>query len=445
MAGAEYCVKAPRTLSRRGTLRIAEGEIVGTSPYGRDAAAAIRGPYLGRYTVYETKSPEGWALDTEEHLIDIESQGQTVPVVVENLTLADEATALRLLKVSAHDPDAVLEGAVFRIHEVITEESGEGIEYKDAEGGFDGEYTTDENGIIAIDHLPHGLFLIEEIQAPAGYVIDLEAQPIAFEVDDQGFIGLAEEGAQFSDTLEVAIPNVPIKLDISKTDLTTGVELEGASLVLADKDGNVVDEWVSTTEPHRISGIAPGTYSLTETIAPEGYLLSKETVTVTVEATGEVQKAKMDNDYTKVDISKTDIANGKEIEGAKLTILDKDGNAVAEWTTDGAPHRINGLASGDYVLREVAAPDGYEVAEDVGFTVEETGEVQKVEMKDARTPGTPGTPFDKTGVDLAPVFALIAAGIAVAGGLIGYGAHKRRKSKKEEEAGDGDLIRKLRH
>ena len=81
----------------------------------------------------------------------------------------------------------------------------------------------------------------------------------------------------------------------------------------------------------------------------------------------------------------------------------------------------------------------YEVAEDVAFTVDATGEILTVIMKDAATPGTPGKGYDKTGVDLAPIFALIAAGIAAAGGLVGYGVHKRRKSKKEEETEDGIL------
>ncbi|MCF0253952.1 MAG: hypothetical protein HUK26_06440 [Duodenibacillus sp.] len=178
--------------------------------------------------------------------------------------------------------------------------------------GFMVEAITDAEGIIAIDHLPHGTFLIEEVQAPAGYVIDEDAQPVAFRVDDQGFIGLDEEGAQFSDTLEVTLPNKPITLEVSKADLTGGFELAGAELVLKDEAGNVVDQWVSGADPHRISPIIPGKYTLTETVAPEGYLLSKETVEVEVFETGEIQTAVMFNDYTKVDISKTDIAIGKE-------------------------------------------------------------------------------------------------------------------------------------
>jgi len=419
-----------------GTVRIAEGEIVGYVTTDQDGKAQIEDLYLGRYTVYETKSPEGWALDTAEHLIDIQSQGQTVPVVVENLELADEATTLRLLKVSADEPDIPLEGAVFHIWQTDAPEP-EPVPVLaavfDAGGstGLDDEFATDADGIITIDHLPHGSFMIEEVQAPTGYVVDEDAQPIAFKVDDQGFIGLDEEGALFSDTLEVTLANKPVTLDISKTDLTGGFELPGAELVLKDSEGKGVDQWTSTNEPHRISPILPGKYILTETVAPQGYLLSSDTVEIEVLETGDIQTAEMTNDYTKVDISKTDIATGEELPGATLQVIDAQGNVIEEWVSEDKPHRIDMLEPGEYVLREITAPDGYEVAEEVSFTVQETGEVQTVVMKDSAIPGTPGEGYDQTGASLWPIIAGIAAALAGAAGLAIYGIRKRRNNAAE--------------
>ena len=95
---------------------------------------------------------------------------------------------------------------------------------------------------------------------------------------------------------------------------------------------------------------------LTETIAPEGYLVATS-IEFTVEETGDVQKVEMKDDYTKVDISKTDIATGDELPGAHLQVIDKDDKVVAEWDTNGKVHRINGLEPGDYTLRETSAPD----------------------------------------------------------------------------------------
>ena len=86
-----------------------------------------------------------------------------------------------------------------------------------------------------------------------------------------------------------------------------------------------------------------------------------------------------------MEISKTDITTGEELKGAKLQILNKEGEILEEWVTDGKPHLVEKLPVGEELtLREITAPEGYEIAEDVKFTLEDTMEIQKVEMKDAR-------------------------------------------------------------
>ena len=94
----------------------------------------------------------------------------------------------------------------------------------------------------------------------------------------------------------------------------------------------------------------------------------------------------MKDDITRVQISKVDIATGKELPGAELVIKDKDGNTVAQWVSKDKPHYIEKLPSGDYTLTEITAPNGYQLAESIAFTVLPTGELQTVVMKDARIP-----------------------------------------------------------
>lgn len=94
----------------------------------------------------------------------------------------------------------------------------------------------------------------------------------------------------------------------------------------------------------------------------------------------------MRDDITKVQISKVDIATGKELPGAELVIKDKDGNTVAQWVSEDKPHYIEKLPAGDYTLTEITAPNGYQLAESIAFTVLPTGELQTVVMKDARIP-----------------------------------------------------------
>ena len=164
--------------------------------------------------------------------------------------------------------------------------------------------------------------------------------------------------------------------------MVTKEEIPGAKLTIFDKNGKKVTSWTSTKEPHMIERLAPGEYTLREELAPDGYLRAED-VKFTVKETGEIQKVAMVDDYTKVQISKTDMVTKKELPGAKLTVFDSNNETVVKWTSGKEPHMIEKLKPGTYTLREVTAPDGYEVAEDVKFTVKETGEIQKVAMVDA--------------------------------------------------------------
>ena len=121
----------------------------------------------------------------------------------------------------------------------------------------------------------------------------------------------------------------------------------------------------------------------------------------------------MKDDYSKVEISKTDITTGEELEGAKL------------------PHLVEKLPVGEELtLREITAPEGYEIAEDVKFTLEDTMEIQKVEMKDARTPETPGVP--QTGDDhWKPILLFVLLG-ASAAGLMATMIYKKKHGKTEK-------------
>ena len=171
---------------------------------------------------------------------------------------------------------------------------------------------------------------------------------------------------------------------ISKTDIATGEELPGATLQIIDANGEMVEEWVSGDEPHYIERIPVGKYTLVETAAPDGYLISKD-VAFEVLATGEVQSVEMKDDFTKVDLSKTDIVTGEELPGARLHIIDENGEVVAEWISTDTSHRIERLPAGKYTLVEISAPAGYLITEDVPFEVKLTGEVQRVTMQDDYT------------------------------------------------------------
>lgn len=247
--------------------------------------------------------------------------------------------------------------------------SGVKITVKNSSGQVVGTWTTDaNNNPYTINNLALGTYTIIEESAPAGYI-------------KSSNINVTLKAGQ---TVEVKLTNTknPTKVKISKQDVTTKAELPGAHLVLKDALGKVVDEWTSTTTPHYIQTLTPGKYTLTETIAPEGYLLSTETVSFTVTNDGKVETVVMYNtpipDNTLIKISKKDITNEKEVPGATLVVKDANGNVVDQWVSTTQPHYLKDLKEGKYTLIETKSPAGYGISDDViEFEVTPDGGVEK--------------------------------------------------------------------
>jgi len=240
---------------------------------------------------------------------------------------------------------------------------GAKLTISDIEGNIVEEWISTEEPHMV--NLAVGTYTLTEVAAPEGYA---RAESIVFEV---------------TDTMEVqtvVMYDKLIEVSISKRDITNDTELPGAKLTITDTEGTVVEEWISTEEPHLVN-LAAGTYTLTEVAAPERYAKA-ESIPFTVTDTMEVQTVVMYDKLIEVEISKKDITNDKELPGAHLIIKDADGNTVEEWTSKKKPHMVN-LAAGTYTLTEITAPKGYEVAETITFEVTDTMEVQTVVMYDA--------------------------------------------------------------
>lgn len=375
-----YAAEAIRAADGVSADYYAADELVGSITTDGNGIAQMDNLPLGRYYIVEKETAHGYVLDNEPRYVDLTYRDQDTPLVTYS---ADWQNARQRVQVEVlkkeKDSDKVLSGAIFGLYAAddIVSSKGKILLAKDTLIELK---TTDEDGKIQfVADLPiDSRYYIKELAAPDGYVTDQEPQEFTFEYQGSG-TSVAEYAFTFEDEQTT--------VELSKADLTDKKELPGASLKVTDEDGNTVDEWVSKEEAHIIKGLIVGKkYKMTETKPADGYVTA-ESIEFTVENTKEVQKHQMLDDVTKVEISKKDITDSSEVPGAKLIILDKDGKKVESWTSTDKPHMVEKLPVGEYTLREEQAPDGYLIAEDVKFTVKDTGKVQKVKMKDAHPYG----------------------------------------------------------
>lgn len=375
-----YAAEAIRAADGVSADYYAADELVGSITTDGNGIAQMDNLPLGRYYIVEKETSHGYVLDNEPRYVDLTYRDQDTPLVTYS---ADWQNARQRVQVEVlkkeKDSNKVLSGAIFGLYAAddIVSSKGKVLLAKDTLIELK---TTDEDGKIQfVADLPvDSRYYIKELAAPDGYVTDQEPQEFTFEYQGSG-TSVAEYAFTFEDEQTT--------VELSKADLTDKKELPGASLKVTDENGNTVDEWVSKEEAHIIKGLIVGKkYKMTETKPADGYVTA-ESIEFTVENTKEVQKHQMLDDVTKVEISKKDIMDSSEVPGAKLIILDKDGKKVESWTSTDKPHMVEKLPVGEYTLREEQAPDGYLIAEDVKFTVKDTGKVQKVKMKDAHPYG----------------------------------------------------------
>lgn len=251
------------------------------------------------------------------------------------------------------------------------------------------------------------------------------------------------------DSIEMTVGHLvdSFEVSISKTDVTQTNEVEGATLVIKDSNNNVVDTWVSTNETHKVT-LKVGEYTLTETLAPQGYKLSKTTITFKLDLRGDLYVKDENGDWVSakkviminelidvVSFAKKDAKTNNYLAGAKLVIKDEKGNLVHEFISTEQVYQV-ALDPGRYTLSEVSAPSGYLLSNEiVAFELDEDGTVriknEKGEYIDSAIITFYNTPETKTVVTVPATgkeaTLLIMGGIAL---LIG-GVACARKTIKE--------------
>ena len=375
---------------------------------------------FGRYYVKEISTDEHYVLGGEKYLVNFEYMGQDIRTV--DIDCGQFVNLLKRGRIEGHkvdDKSEPLKNAVFGLFTADCVKFSRDTAIMTS--------TSDENGCFEFDEIPYGEYVVHEIEAPTGYILSDESYPVT----------VSEDG----DVVEITAVNKPITVEISKRDVY-GNELVGAEMVLENADGETVDKWTSDGTNHIVSKLGAGEYVLKEIAAPDGYVIATD-IKFTVDVYGNVTVENVDStavsdngyplivmvdDTTKVQISKQDITTGEELPGAKLQVIDRDGNVVEEWVSSSEPHFIEGklIAGKEYTLKETIAPEGYEIANEIKFTVNADGSVTEVIMYDELTPKTT-TPYTGDNHSDFAAFAMLGAASVIIAILI-----ITKKGKKHE-------------
>ena len=341
----------------------------------------------GTYRISEVVIPNGFLKLEQEIVFEVNKSNKTlefdkdydayITVTVANeqptgILKIDKSVAIREDIDTSLVDISDLSGIKFKLsakEDIINYADGSIIYEKGKEVG---QYSLTKEGMLLIEKLPMGSYELEEISTLDGLVLDTTKHEIVFKQEDTTTKVYTKEEKLVNDTTSV---------EFSKTDITGDKELKGATLTVTDSEGNVIDKWISGEKTHKIEGLKVGkTYVLKEEIQVDSYVKATD-IKFEVKNTNEVQKVTMIDKL--VDVIKTDVVSGEEIEGAELVVTDENGNEIDRWISSKEPHHVKGLEEGKkYFLEEKTCPYGYEIAEKQEFIVSLDKETQRIEMKD---------------------------------------------------------------
>lgn len=341
----------------------------------------------GTYRISEVVIPNGFLKLEQEIVFEVNKSNKTLEFDKDydayiTVTVANEQPTgtLKIDKSVAIREDvdtslvdiSDLSGIKFKLYakeDIINYADGSIIYEKGKEVG---QYNLTKEGMLLIEKLPMGSYELEEISTLDGLVLDTTKHEIVFKQEDTTTKVYTKKEKLVNDTTSV---------EFSKTDITGDKELKGATLTVTDSEGNVIDKWISGEKTHKIEGLKVGkTYVLKEEIQVDSYVKATD-IKFEVKNTNEVQKVTMIDKL--VEVIKTDVVSGEEIEGAELIVTDENGNEIDRWISSKEPHHVKGLEEGKkYFLEEKTCPYGYEIAEKQEFIVSLDKETQRIEMKD---------------------------------------------------------------
>lgn len=425
-----------RILEVIGGVPASRGAIVATLTTDEKGEASLDNLPLGKYQVVEVQPPKGFAIFEEPKEITLSYADEHTEIIYGeaefvNARVKPELSLIKTDGVTAYP----VAGATYGIYtkEDILSAAGEVLVKAD---DLVDTAVTDENGRAVFEaDLPLGLYYVKEVESPAGYLLDETVYDVDFSYTE-------EMAATPTVAKELEMKDTPIIVEVSKTDITTGKELPGATLEVIDSDGNVYASWKTDGKPYRLEAIPAGDYTLRETAAPYGYLIANE-VDFTVEETGEIQKVAMTDERVKgkIVLYKTCSKTGKPLKGVTFELRNKDGKKLETLVTDKTGYAETGLLDictynkdgsfGEdipYYIVETKAAEGY-ILDDTPHEVllqydDSATETVVYTLKLKNKPNKPRLP--QTGGNYHPWMFAALGGVCIAGGVL-YGRRRKKK------------------
>lgn len=368
----------------------------------RDTSLFVRGDSLfmdragyptlpvGTLLIQETKAPEGYLIDSTVYVRNITPDGTLEAVNSYNAPVVQEQVIMGRIQIVKHTDTGITKvetpevGATFNIYLVSAGS------YDAAPANARAQLTIDKDGFAISPYLPYGLYAVEQtsgwegskLMEPFTVIIGENGKTYSYIINNQRFYSY---------------------LKVVKVDAITGVAIPaaGVGFQIIDPKGQKLEWWGADTWYTDGSGVMKlpceleygRGYQAVEVVAPSGYVLADAPFQFDVLPENAAQEDGLTvitliapNSPTQISVAKVDY-QGTFVAGATLQLLDKDGNVAAEWVTEDTPHTLYSLPIGAaYTLHEVAAPEGWLLAEDVTFVVADTAEVQTITMEDERVP-----------------------------------------------------------
>ena len=436
LSGAVFQVIASEDIiTADGTIRANAGDVVAELVTDENGYAETDLLYLGKYEVKEITAPDGYVLNAESQFVELTYAGQeiavrdTVGTAFENDYQGIEISLSKVMEndekfgISAEESYKNVRFGLFAAED-ITAADGSVI----PADGLIAEVSLNEDMTAVIaEKIPFGKYYVQEIATDEHYVLNGKKYLVNFEYMGQEVTTVSIDCGQFVNELKRGKIE-GIKVNESNEPLENalfGLFAVDTAEFTAD---NAYMTAVSDENGHfEFDKIPYGEYIVREIEAPTGYILSDESYPVTISEDGEVIEIKAVNKSTKVRISKQDITTGEELPGATLQIIDEDGNVVEERVSTNEPHMIEGklIAGKKYTLKEIIAPEGYEIANEIKFTVNADGTVTEVVMYDELTPDleTPPTviidiPHTGVSADNSAKLYLVATAVIMVFGMV---------------------------